>query len=341
MARALLLCAVLAATLADAGSARAEPRGEPGTLAILSVPGQGLWGPDLERVDQAIRAGIADVKGTAVQPAATTAEHFAEARKMGLACDLRDVECAVKVGVLADASRVLLVAPSLERGVYAVSLLLVDVGNASVLGRLSWHASSKGDELERGMRLATSALLQPAQHAGALFVDVDRLGAQISVDDEVVGTSPLATAVTGLAPGPHDLVVRLEGAVTERRSVVIDPKAATTLSVLLRPAPLHDDVDLPSAGARPAAATADPPGRGPGALVVAGGVLTGLGVLATAGAGAGAGYIEAQLNEPMLNASRDAMRPWGQGLLIAVVGGVVVAAVGGGLLAVGLLEDAP
>ena len=336
--------AALALSLVVAGSARAAPASPAAeaSLAILSVPGEGLWGPDLERVDRALRDGLAGVRGVVVQPSARTAEHFAEARRIGLGCNLEDVECAVKVGVLADVQQVLLVVPSLDDGVYAVSLLLADVGTATVLGRLRRHAPATGDQLERAMAASVGVLLEPKKNAGTLTVDVDRPGARVFVDGVDRGVAPIVAPVAGLAPGEHVLTVELDGFAPERRTVLVEPDAPSVVAVVLE----RVDDDLPPASSI-ASAPADPPpppppadARGPSALLVAGATLGALGVVGVAATGVGAGVVEAQLNEARGHDDRRALQDLGKGLVVGVAGAAVVAAAGGAILAFALV-DAP
>jgi hypothetical protein len=69
---------------------------------------------------------------------------------------------------------------------------------------------------------------------GRLRVLVSEEGAEIAVDGEVVGTSPLADPLL-LAPGDHELAVRMDGFATRSQTVCVLPGADLATGLRLQP----------------------------------------------------------------------------------------------------------
>jgi len=80
------------------------------------------------------------------------------------------------------------------------------------------------------------AATPPADAPGALALTVDPAGAEVVVDDAVVGTAPLAADLP-LAPGTHRLEVRAPDRAPWTREVVVEPGQRLEIGVALLPAP--------------------------------------------------------------------------------------------------------
>lgn len=87
--------------------------------------------------------------------------------------------------------------------------------------------------LEERAEAARAARLS-APTTGSLSIRVDLEGAEIHLDDNLVGTSPLPDDLT-LEPGRHMLVVQREGHLPSRSEVGIEPGLRTAAYVTLQP----------------------------------------------------------------------------------------------------------
>jgi hypothetical protein len=89
--------------------------------------------------------------------------------------------------------------------------------------------AEREEAVQQAMRIAEG-------RTGWLWVEVAPAGASIEIDGQVVGHSPLASALR-LKTGPHALVLRADGVQTEARNIAIDPDTDLRVDVRLEPLP--------------------------------------------------------------------------------------------------------
>ncbi len=90
---------------------------------------------------------------------------------------------------------------------YVVNLKLVRSSTGRLVRRINQPFSGQPERLIQAIRLAAYKLVAPDRLLGNLQILVDHPGAKIYVDGNLVGTSPLRTAIQNLKVGPH--VVRV------------------------------------------------------------------------------------------------------------------------------------
>lgn len=91
---------------------------------------------------------------------------------------------------------------------YVVNLKVIEVANKTEVRRIvSDPLRGNADELIEAVRVAAYRLVAPDELHGSIAVLTDLVGADITLDDELMGKTPLKKALTGLALGEHILRV--------------------------------------------------------------------------------------------------------------------------------------
>ena len=116
-------------------------------------------------------------------------EHEQDKRLLG--CE--DASCLAEIGGALGVD--LLVSGGAGRigDTYVLSLKLIDVGRAEILGREERTVSGKVEDLVGASRLAARALMRPImeRESGLLEVISTEEGAEVYLDDVMIGTTPL------------------------------------------------------------------------------------------------------------------------------------------------------
>jgi len=162
-----------------------------------------------------------------------------------------------------------------------------------------------GDELDPGMRATTDSLTNELQNlTGSLLVEVNEPGAEIQVDGELIGKSPLPEPIR-LSVGNHRVDVTLEGYTSMSVQVNLASREEKTEKVALRraqpePAPAPPPATAPGPP-RPVTPLVDPVAEAPGTGVRTGAwVATGAG-LALVAAGTATGVWALTLDRGLEN----------------------------------------
>ncbi|MEZ4369051.1 MAG: PEGA domain-containing protein [Kofleriaceae bacterium] len=95
---------------------------------------------------------------------------------------------------------------------YILDVKAVEVAGAKPLRRIATDPlRGSPDELIEAIRVAAYRLLAPEQLHGAISVLSGLVGATVTLDDQVVGTTPLLAPLTRLPLGRHTLALRAPG----------------------------------------------------------------------------------------------------------------------------------
>jgi hypothetical protein len=290
------------------GSAGA--RADSYAAAVLPVMAPDLLEPQKRAIDERIRAVAAD-NGVVLQPSDETAASIDKAKKVGAACNLESLACQAQMGVLLGTKQVIVAHVASDWSGDRLDLRLLDALRGSTLreasARLPKDAALRGRVLDG----AALSLLAPkktgavtiAAGDGALFLDG-------------VAVEPGKARVEGLAPGVHDVELKVEGQETKKQTVTI--ASGETASI-----------DL---GAK--ASSNAPPTTAPEAKPDVGLWLVGGGAVLAAAGGIGAGALQGTLEYvAMERPTRGALQITGITLLGATAVGVVAAGAGGVMLA--------
>jgi hypothetical protein len=330
------------------------------SISLIAIPGEGLLGPDIDRIENAMRERVPKLGGYEFHPRQETMEHVTEARDLGIDCAARDVECATKIGVIAGADQVLLVRAEARDGSFFLTLLLVELAKPDAAQRITQWAPTSGAAFDRALDEVSTRLFAPDRYLGALKVRLTPPAAQVLLDGQPAPPTDASGVMQGLVPGDHAVEVKLPGYKPFKGTVQVRFAETSELAVAL--VPLEEATNLAHSGgdAPPAAdgATGDATdapaddgaaaGAAPAAdaplpiLPIVGGGVMGAGAL-TAAVGLGVILLaDPIVGDPTIAVDeRNTWRALGLGGIgAAVIGGIVFLA-GAGVLAYGLVAPEP
>ena len=320
------------------------------TVAMLPLDGRGLIPAVQDGLDADLRTTLDTLSVATLQPRNATLAHINDAASTGLNCDVRQVDCGLKLGVLAGVDLVLLASAEPKGDAFALTLVLLDVEEIAERNRVSAEVRRRHEDQGASLRAALTAVWAKKQAALDLSVVPD--GARVVVDDRYVGDTPLQTPIA-LAPGAHvvevshadhDPVTRafeLKKGQQATMRVSLVPRAPSTAE---RPAPAPAEANAAGTttetlGPDPVPEAALAPEEDPFPwLTVTGAVLAGVGAVALIGGGGSVLVIEAVLSTPQDNLTYDALRVAGLVGIAGALTGVLAGALGAGIAAFGALE---
>lgn len=158
-----------------------------------------------------------------------------EANRQLMGCD--DTTCLAELAAALDAALVISGrVDASSDGTPIVALSVLNTRALVVLNRVSFAWAGPSDGLPAVMRTAAQTLvLEPRERPpGELRVVGAPTDAQIFVDGEASGTNG---AVTGLAIGPHEVMVVADGKLPLTTWAVVSSKATTSVEVVLEDQP--------------------------------------------------------------------------------------------------------
>ena len=119
---------------------------------------------------------------------------------------------------------------------YTLAFTLIEIEKARVEKRTS-AVFSDVDKLLAGLDTEVERAVQSLlyREQGALLVLATEEGAEVAVDVNVIGTSPLPQQP--FASGPHRITVNKEGFIQYALDIVVRPKELTSVDAVLRPSP--------------------------------------------------------------------------------------------------------
>lgn len=313
----VLVVSLLAFLFGVAGPAEAAP-----SSALLPVMAPDLLQPQKRAIEERIRV-VAAQSGMELQAAADTARGLADAKQVGAACNIESLACQAQMGVLLGVKQVLVARVSSDWSGDRIELRLLDALRGSTLRETTQPLPKDAALRTRVLDGAVLRVIAPAK-TGTLVVDAAP-ASPLFVDGVAISVREQKTTVEGLAPGPHDVELRPEGAAVDaKRAVVV---AGQSVEVAF---------GLPSSAEGPSPEGPPPSAEAQAALWP---WLVGGGAIIAAASGAAAGGLQAALEyTPMDREQRDALQVTGISLLGTTAVGVVLAGAGGVLLA---MEDQP
>lgn len=313
------LAALLVLTLSClvAGEARAAE----GRLALLPLAtGQGAP-EDVLRLEGALRASIESVSGRRLESPASTRELIESARGLGVDCRPSDLDCLLKLAVLVGIDTLIVPSVSLGKDAFALDLVLIDAGAKSVARSVRHQISPRSETFGKDVEGAAVELLAPERYVGQLLVNANVNGAEVKVDDQVIGHTPLAASF-GTTVGQHLVVVSKGG--TSPYASLVEVRYGDTTTV---------DVRLQDTGEHDAASAAGGSAGGGDVLFLSGLTLASVGGSLGVLAAAGALFADLFLyTDQGAYAEREAVKNTGVVLLTTSAASLLVAAAGGGLL---------
>ena len=300
-----LLIAAFASLPATGAPAEAQ------TAAVLPLMAPDLLEPQKRAIVERIRLLAAD-NGVVLQPAAETLKGIEQAKKAGAACSLESLACQAQMGVLVGATLVIVARVASDWAGDSLQLRLLDALRGTTIREVARLLPKETDLRERVIDGVILSLLAPAK-TGSL--DLDSGVGALLLDGVALDAAAARARIEGLAPGPHDVELRVEGQPPLHAQVVLQSGETAKLAL-----GVTND--------------AAPPPPLPPQDSALGPWLVGGGAVLAATAGATAGGLQAALEySAMERGTRDALRMTGVSLIGATAVGLVVAGVGGVMMA--------
>lgn len=221
----------------------APPAGVPGDLppppalptkyrAVAVLPVQGLDVRE-ELVREVERALFFEVDETPGLHAVSPADVLNDLQTSSLdptKCD-GDVRCLAICGRYARSHLAIESRVAALGGTISVSLRLVDTEAESELGRVAEPVSEDQATRAREMHRLAVQLLTPEQYVGSLMIKSSVDGAEVYIDDKLIGTTPLDKPLESLAAGPHILRISKPGFADVNQFVDVVYKRSSTVNV--------------------------------------------------------------------------------------------------------------
>jgi TolB-like protein len=206
-------------------------------IAVLNLQSSGDVAPELARSLSGLVAARLDRAGVFRVIAEEEVRRMVafDQMKTSLACD-DQASCLAEVGAALGVPFLLVGDVARIGDNFTLSFSLIRIDSGGVEKRTSAlfpdiNALLRG--LDTEVEHVVASILYREQ--GALAVEANEESGTVAIDGSAVGVTPLAA--TPLSAGPHTITVDKEGFLRFVRSVVIEPRKTTRLSVSLRPSP--------------------------------------------------------------------------------------------------------
>jgi hypothetical protein len=248
---------------------------------VMPVDGENVLPAIKNAADLAVRRALAAELGDRLLSRADTDAVLDDAVAAGLNCSLQAVDCTVRVGIIAGASEVLV--PTVRNSTrLEISIVRVDVVRAAAVAVTAGPVQPSGQN-DDALRALMANLLKPA---ASIAIDVVDAGAgTIVVDGVAFGSAPLVAPVA-TTPGSHILSL-------------VDSRGVTTVQRAMTVSAGFQRITLERAGT--SSERRDEPARAP-TMLIAGGVVGGVGALTAFVGGILLLGAEAELSTPKAGA---------------------------------------
>jgi hypothetical protein len=142
-----------------------------------------------------------------------------------------NVPCLAKAGRYARCHLALETRVAAIGGTLSISMRLVDTQTGAEVGRVADPVSEDPKERSQELHRLAVQLLAPDTYIGSLNIKAAQDGAEIYLDDRLIGTTPLAKPIAGLTAGPHILRVSKPGFSDVNQFVDVVYKRNSTITV--------------------------------------------------------------------------------------------------------------
>jgi len=178
--------------------------------------------------------GVALLECAAIEAPAVVAapEPGADGELTPSSCDDGEERCLAQLGQTCGATQVVYGTVGTMVDSYVLDLKLIDVGQGDAAGRSTVSLSGDQEVLIDGVRVALTKLVAPEQYLGSFELRLELPGAEVYLDGEKVGVTPLER-IGGLTPGEHQLRVVIEDYEALERPIDIYFARTTVLNVSL------------------------------------------------------------------------------------------------------------
>jgi hypothetical protein len=184
-----------------------EPHAISSRLAVLELEALGMDREPVARLEILFRMELERLAGRPLLTRRQIQRTIQSSRKLRR-CAGAD-GCLAEIGKKLDVDLVVTGTVAALGDSYVINIKAVDVATGKQLPKRIETRPLRGspDELIEAVRVAAYELLAPAELHGSLMVLSDLVGAEVLLDDELIGVTPLPEPVRKLALGTHVIKV--------------------------------------------------------------------------------------------------------------------------------------
>lgn len=235
----------LSVLLALPGAGDAEERKAPERrVAMVGLDSLGMDAERVSRLETLFRIEIDRLSRARMPSPRRVREVLALPQHRGCGSESR---CLISVGKALGVDVVVAGNVAALGDAYVVDIKAVDVAEGTEIARVaSEPLRGDPDDLIDNVRVAAYQLLAPGALRGSINLLVDLDGAEVWIDGEKVGVTPLARPIGGLSVGTHRLEIRAEGYDPARREIEVKFQKSSRVVVSL-----SGEVPVPRAAVAP------------------------------------------------------------------------------------------
>lgn len=208
----------------------ALPAGKQRVVALLPFEATGIDDDLLHAIEGSLLNEIDEKRGyRAVSPRDVQAE--ISAYGLDATTCAGEARCLATAGRYARAHLAIATRVAAFGGTINVSMRLIDTQSATESGRVAEPLADEPDERAQALHRLTVQLLTPDQYVGGLVIKSPEAGADIYLNDKLVGVTPLKKPLQRLPAGPYILRVSKEGFSDLYQFVDVTYKRSSTITV--------------------------------------------------------------------------------------------------------------
>lgn len=181
------------------------------SIAVFPLRVSELQLNDVQRLNRTLRERVAADATLAMQGEELTTDLVESTQELGLDCDVNLVGCAVEVGGIADVNLVVLGFARGLKGDIGIDIRLVDVNTGTEIRRVSGLLEGERDAQQNTLVAIAARLLDSSAALPSTDVTTLPAGADVFVNGQLRGTTPLSGPIPGLLPGHHHIEVKKDG----------------------------------------------------------------------------------------------------------------------------------
>jgi len=206
----------------DKAAVNASAAAKPVRVAVLDLGMLGMSNDERRSLELLLRNSIATIVGVVVIPSVDVQMALSDPKNAAAAGCGGGPECAVAVGRVVGAERVVFGTLSTIGDAFSLNLRVMDTKTGKEVSREQSRTSGDRNVLIPEIRLAAYRLVAPDKILSTLEIESSVEGVEIEVNGIRVGTTPLKEPVI-VTPGDQLVVARRPGYSEFQREVTLKP----------------------------------------------------------------------------------------------------------------------
>jgi hypothetical protein len=180
-------------------------------LAFWRLQPLGIDRTTAERLEALLRTEVSRMRGVSLQAAEQTDALLSIPERAQLRRCGGETQCLCDIGKALGMDKLITGVIGALGEDYTFDLKLIDISGCREERRINEAFSGREDLLIGAIRQALFKLLAPEMLVGSVLLEVPVEGAEVLMDGQPAGVTPLLGPMTGLRPGNHRLQIRMKG----------------------------------------------------------------------------------------------------------------------------------